>query len=88
MPVLWLRSPVDESEATGEMADITASREVLVEEAALPTAPTATCHMDNLTLVTRRRARVISVSDGDTHTLHDGVAAFKSRLVLPGVPQS
>ena len=64
-----LRSPVDESEATWEMADITASREVLVEESALPTAPTHTGNMDNLMLVTEREARRIAVFDGDTHTL-------------------
>lgn len=65
----FLRSPVDESEATWEMDDIIASREQLVEESTLPPVPTHTGNMDNLMLVTEREAQRIAVFDGDTHTL-------------------
>lgn len=65
----FLRSPVDESEATWEMDDIIASREQLVEESTLPPAPTHTGNMDNLMLVTEREAQRIAVFDGDTHAL-------------------
>lgn len=60
--------PEDESVEWTE-ADITASLEVLIPEADLPTQPTHTGNMDNLLLVTEREGRGIAVLDGDTHTL-------------------
>lgn len=70
-----LRGPVDESEARWEMDDIAASREVLVEESALPAAPTHNGNMDNLMLVTEREAQRIAVFDGDAHALLGRVAS-------------
>lgn len=70
-----LRSPVDESQARWELADIAASRQVLVEEGDLPPAPQHDGNMDNLMLVTEREAQRIAVFDGDTHTLLGRVAS-------------
>ncbi|HPV06048.1 MAG TPA: cytochrome D1 domain-containing protein [Aggregatilineales bacterium] len=52
-----------------EFEDVAASREVLVEEADLPDAPTHSGNIDNLMLITEREARSIAVVDGDTHKL-------------------
>jgi nitrite reductase (NO-forming)/hydroxylamine reductase len=52
-----------------EKEQIAASRQVLVDEATLPSAPTHDGNLDNLMLVTEREARSIAVFDGDTHRL-------------------
>ena len=52
-----------------ELEQIAASREVLLDEASLPEAPTHSGNTDNLMLVTEREARSIAVFDGDTHRL-------------------
>lgn len=56
-------------ETRWEMDAIAATREVMVDEATLPDAPTHTGNIDNLLLVTEREGRSIAVFDGDTHTL-------------------
>lgn len=58
-----------------ELENIAATREVLVEESALPDAPTHSGNIDNLMLITEREARSIAVVDGDTHTLLDHIDA-------------
>ncbi|MBP7682337.1 MAG: c-type cytochrome [Deltaproteobacteria bacterium] len=51
-----------------EMAQIVASRAVIVDPTTLPGAPIHTGNMDNLMLVTERESRTFAVIDGDTHT--------------------
>lgn len=64
-----LRSPVEGNQTEWGMDEINASREVLIDEATLPTNPTHSGNLDNLMLVTEREAERIAVFDGDTHTL-------------------
>lgn len=71
----YLRSAVAVEDVQWEMEQITASREVLVDESALPAAPTHDGNLDNLLLVTEREARSIAVFDGDTHRLLGHIAA-------------
>lgn len=64
-----LRSLPEGSGPAWTLADIEASRAVLVDESTLPPAPTHSGNLDNLMLITEREARRIAVVDGDTHTL-------------------
>ncbi len=57
------------------LAQIAASRQVLLDEAALPDAPAHDGNLDNLMLVTEREARAIAVFDGDSHRLLGHIAA-------------
>lgn len=65
----FLRSPVEDNYASWGMDEIAASREILIDDSALPSTPTHSGNMDNLMLVTEREAERIAVIDGDTHTL-------------------
>jgi mono/diheme cytochrome c family protein len=64
-----IRSEPSDEATHWEMDQIVASRQVLVDEATLPDAPTHDGNLDNLMLVTEREARSIAVFDGDSHRL-------------------
>jgi nitrite reductase (NO-forming)/hydroxylamine reductase len=65
----YLRSLPEGSGPAWTLADIAASRAVLIDESTLPSAPTHAGNLDNLMLITEREAQRIAVVDGDTHTL-------------------
>jgi nitrite reductase (NO-forming)/hydroxylamine reductase len=65
----YMRSEPSAQAVRWEMDQIAASRQVLVDEAELPGAPTHDGNVDNLMLVTEREGRSIAVFDGDTHRL-------------------
>jgi nitrite reductase (NO-forming)/hydroxylamine reductase len=65
----YIRSEPSAESVQWEMEQIAASRQELLDEAALPDAPTHDGNLDNLMLVTEREARSIAVFDGDTHRL-------------------
>jgi nitrite reductase (NO-forming) / hydroxylamine reductase len=65
----YIRSEPSVEAVEWELEQAAASREVLVDEASLPAAPSHDGNLDNLMLVTEREARSIAVFDGDTHRL-------------------
>jgi plastocyanin/DNA-binding beta-propeller fold protein YncE len=65
----FMRSEPEAEAVEWELEQIAASRQVLVDEASLPDAPTHDGDLNNLMLVTEREARSIAVFDGDTHRL-------------------
>ena len=65
----YIRSEPSAEAVQWKIDQVGASREVLVDEADLPDAPTHDGNLDNLMLVTEREARSIAVFDGDTHRL-------------------
>ncbi|HLV44552.1 MAG TPA: cytochrome D1 domain-containing protein [Aggregatilineales bacterium] len=67
--VNFILSEPSEETVAWELEDIAATREVLIEDADLPDAPTHSGNVDNLMLITEREARSIAVVDGDTHEL-------------------
>lgn len=67
--VQYILSEPTEGSIEWDMDDIAGSREVLVNEADLPDAPTHDGNVDNLMLITERESESIAVVDGDTHTL-------------------
>jgi nitrite reductase (NO-forming)/hydroxylamine reductase len=64
-----IRSEPSAEAVKWEMEQIAATREVLVDETALPDTPVHDGNLNNLMLVTEREARSIAVFDGDTHRL-------------------
>jgi nitrite reductase (NO-forming)/hydroxylamine reductase len=71
----YIRSKPSAEAIQWEMDQIAASRQVLIDEATLPAAPTHDGNLENLMLVTEREARSIAVFDGDTHRLLGHIAA-------------
>lgn len=69
MLVGYIRSQPDAAAMKWGMADVAASREILVPQEELATEAVHDGNLDNLMLVTEREARSIAVIDGDRHEL-------------------
>lgn len=67
--VEYIYSEPDAESVKWDMADIAASRSIMVPADKLPDAPVHNGNLDNLLLVTEREARSIAVFDGDSHAL-------------------
>jgi nitrite reductase (NO-forming)/hydroxylamine reductase len=71
----FIRSKPEAEIIAWGLEEISATLEILVDEADLPAIPSHQGNIDNLMLVTEREDRKIALIDGDTHTLIDHIDA-------------